>query len=74
MKTKTISVTVQKTVQAEQFEPVVIAVTMEASLEDGDTAKKVKRKLYESASESVHEFMGEELKLWRRKKKASSND
>ena len=67
MKRKTVSVTVQKTVQAAQYEPVTISVTETADLEADDKSKAVKRKLYESASESVHEYMKEELKLWKRK-------
>lgn len=69
MKRKTVSVTVQKTVQAAQFEPLVISVTETADLEADDKASVAKRKLYESASESVHKFMKEELKLWKRKSK-----
>jgi hypothetical protein len=74
MKVTTVTVHVQKTVQAAQFEPVVIGVTLTAELEAGDKVSKVKRKLYESASESVHELMPEEIKLWRRNKKKSSSD
>jgi hypothetical protein len=70
MKVREISVTVQKTVQAVQFEPVVVAVTMTAELEAGDKASKVRAKLYEAASEGVHEHMQEELKLWKRKAKS----
>lgn len=69
MKNKTISVTVTKMVQAAQYEPLTISVTQSAELEAGDKAKECKRKLYEAASSSVHEYMGEELKLWRRKSK-----
>lgn len=74
MKVKTVSATVTKMVQAAQYEPLTISVTVTADLEEGDSAKKAKRKLYESASESVHEFMAEEIKLWRRKKKADSKE
>lgn len=70
MKRKTVSVTVTKTVQAAQFEPVVISVTETADLEDGDKASVAKQKLYESASASVHRFMKEELTLWKRKSKS----
>lgn len=71
MKRKSVSVTVTKTVQAAQFEPVTVSVVEAADLEAGDKASEVKRKLYESASKSLHEFMGEELKLWRRKSKGA---
>lgn len=70
MKTKEITVTVTKMVQAAQYEPLTMSVSVTAELEAGDKAEKVKRKLYESASESVHEFMVEELKLWKRKAKS----
>jgi len=56
-------------VQAASYEPVVISVTEVADLEDGEKASEVKRKLYESASGSLHKFMQEELKLWKRKSK-----
>jgi hypothetical protein len=69
MKRKSITVTVTKTVQAAAFEPVVISVAETAELEDGDKASSVKAKLYASASASVHEYMKEELTLWRRKAK-----
>lgn len=70
MKRKEVSVTVTKTVQAAQFEPVTVSVTETATLEAGDKASTAKDKLYESASESLHKFMKEELKLWRRKSKS----
>lgn len=69
MKRKSVSVSVQKTVQAASYEPVVISVTEVADLEDGEKASEVKRKLYKSASDSLHTFMQEELKLWKRKSK-----
>lgn len=69
MKRKTVTVTVQKTVQATQFEPIVISVTETAELEEGDKASEAKAKLYESASTSLHKFMKEEIKLWKRKSK-----
>lgn len=69
MKRKTVSVTVTKVVQAEQYEPVTVSVSETADLEDGDKASETKRKLYESASKSLHKFMREEIKLWRRKSK-----
>lgn len=69
MKRKSVTVTVAKTVQAGPYEPVVISVAETAELEEGDKASEVKRKLYESASASLHKYMKEELKLWRRAKK-----
>lgn len=69
MKRKSVSVTVSKVVQAAQYEPVTVSITETAELEAGDKAGEAKRKLYESASKSLHEFMKEEIKLWRRKAK-----
>lgn len=66
MKRKTVSVTVTKVVQAQQFEPVTISVTETADVGD-EKPSQVKRELYESASASVHRFMKEELTLWKRK-------
>lgn len=69
MKRKMVSVTLAKTVQASQFEPLVVTYTESAELEEGDKISRVREKLYESASEGLHEIMGKELKRWKRKKK-----
>ncbi len=70
MKRKVVSVTLTKTVQAHQFEPLTVSITESAELEDGDKAGKVRDKLYESASSGLHEIMVKELKLWKRKEKS----
>jgi hypothetical protein len=70
MKRKTLSVTVTKVVQAAQFEPLTVSITEVAELEEGDKVKKVRDRLYESVSDSLHAVMGEELKRWKRKSKS----
>lgn len=69
MKRKVVSVTLTKTVQASQFEPLTVSITESAELEADDKPARVRNKLYESASEGLHEIMVKELKLWKRKKK-----
>lgn len=69
MKRKIVSVTVTKVVQAAQFEPLTVSITESAEIEEGDKVIKVRNRLYESASEGLHEIMGKELKRWKRKSK-----
>lgn len=68
MKRKQVSVTVTKTVQVVQFEPVVVSVTETADVGDADVSE-VKAELYESASKSVRKFMKEEKEKWAKKSK-----
>ena len=70
MKRKSLSVTVTKVVQAAQFEPLTVSITEVAELEEGDKVKKVRARLYESVSDSVHAVMKEELTRWKRKSKS----
>jgi len=69
MKRKTISVTITKTKQVVQFEPLTVTVTEVAELEEGDKASDAKAKLYESVSKSVKQFMEEETTKWKKRAK-----
>lgn len=69
MKRKMVSVTLSKTVQAHQFEPLVVTITESAEVESGEKVREVRDKLYESASVGLHKIMVKELKLWKRKSK-----
>lgn len=64
MKRKSISVTVERTVQAQQFQPCVVRVTETADMPPDMTEAEVKLELYKSASASVKKFMIQELKKW----------
>lgn len=70
MKRKMVQVTLTKTVQASQFEPLTVSITESAELEQGDKVRVVREKLYESASDGLHDIMVKELKLWKRKNKS----
>ena len=58
-----VSVTVAKTVQPRQYEPVRIEVTQTAEIGDMK-ASVVRRELYERTSRAVSTMMREELKRW----------
>lgn len=59
-----ITVMVQKTVQAKQFEPVVVSVSQTYALEEGDDPVAVRAELYNSVSKSVGRMMKHELAKW----------
>jgi hypothetical protein len=60
-----VSVTVSKTIQVVQFEPVRVDVTQTVEILDDDKVSRVRRELYESTSKAVAAMMHEELKRWR---------
>jgi hypothetical protein len=70
MKRRVITVSVTKTIQVVQFEPVVVEVTESAEVESGEKASEVRTALYESASKAVKKFMKEEIESWKRKSKS----
>jgi hypothetical protein len=61
-----ISVTVSKTIQVRNFEPVRVDVTQTAEVLEDDKVSRVRRQLYESTSKAVAAMMREELERWRR--------
>lgn len=69
MKRKSITVTLTKTVQASQFEPLIVTISETAEMGEGDKVSDVREKLYESTSKGLHKVMGEELTRWKRKSK-----
>jgi hypothetical protein len=64
MKTKTISVTVSRTVQIQQFHPSVVSMTETAEIESGDDVRKCKIQLYKACSETVETCMNREIKKY----------
>ncbi len=61
IKRKTISVTVSRTIQVQQFQPSVVTVTETTELGPDDNPEEVKAVLYKSASRSVTKFMNAEI-------------
>lgn len=64
-----VSVTISKTIQVVQFEPVTVAITREAELEKGDDPAEVEAELQESIGKSVKKLMKEERNRWVKKSK-----
>lgn len=60
----TISVTVGKTIQVVQFEPVHVSVTQTYTLTDEDDVTEARADLYNQCGKAVVRFMNNELKRW----------
>lgn len=63
-KRKTVSVTVSRTVQVQQFQPSTVTVAESAEVPEGATASEVKLELYKSATASVTKFMNQEIRKY----------
>lgn len=63
-KTKTISVTVSKTLQVTQFEPIRIEVTQAVTLDPEETPREVRAQLYDECSRAVRTMMKKEIEVW----------
>jgi hypothetical protein len=64
LKRTKVSVTVGRTVQAQQYQPCYVSVTEEADLPPGMDCEEAKLELYKSATKSVVRMMSAELKKW----------
>ncbi len=75
MKIKTIKVSISKTMQAVQFEPVTVTVEHTAELGVDDDVKAVRENLYKRTSASAESFIKQEVLKYRRlhKAKVSAN-
>ena len=67
IKRTSVSVTVSRTVQVRNYTPSTVTVTETAEVGEGQSAQKVKDALYESASDSMQEYMRKEIKKYREK-------
>lgn len=70
MKIRTIKVSVSKTIQAVQFEPVTVTVEHTAELAIGDDVKTVRESLYKRASAATEDYVTREVIKYRRIHKA----
>lgn len=60
-----VAVTVSRTIQVRQFEPVRVDLTQTAEVAEGDNPSDVRRELYEATSKSLRAMMRFELEKWR---------
>ena len=58
---KTITVTVQRTVQIKQYEPVVVIVSETHEVKDGESTREVRNSAYNSVSASVVRYVEHEV-------------
>ena len=58
---KTVTVTVQRTVQIRQFEPVVVIVSETHEVKDGENTREVRNAAYNSVSSSVVKYIEHEV-------------
>ena len=68
----TLTVTVSKTCQVRQFEPVV--VTVSETVEYDDNAAEVRMKTYSNVTKAVTKFMDNEITKWTNKLKQEESD
>lgn len=64
IKRRSVSVTVSRTVQVQNYTPSTVTVTETADVGDNDP-EDVKRELYESASKSMQKYMRAEIKKYK---------
>jgi hypothetical protein len=65
MRIKSVSVTLSRTIQVRNFEPVRVDVTQTAELDPDDSLSRARRELYDSTSKALRTMMSFELKKWR---------
>lgn len=65
MKNRSVTVTVKKLVQIKQYEPVEITVSETVTLEEGEVALEVRKKLYASISSSVVKYINHEIAIYK---------
>jgi hypothetical protein len=58
---KTVTVTIQRTVQIKQYEPVVVIVSETHEVQDGETTRDVRNAAYNSVSASVVRYIDHEV-------------
>lgn len=68
-----VSVTLSRTLQVRQFEPIRVDVTQTAQIGNGENASDVRRELYESTSKALRTMMRAEFKKWA-EEEAESDD
>lgn len=61
----TVTVTLSKTIQVVNFEPLRVDVTQTAEVGPDDNASTVRRELYESTSKALDAMMRFEIKQWK---------
>jgi len=60
-KAKTVTVTVQRTVQIRQFEPVVVIVSETHEVKEGESTREVRNAAYNGISASVVKYVAHEI-------------
>jgi hypothetical protein len=58
---KTVTVTIQRTVQIKQFEPVVVIVSETHEVKEGESTREVRNAAYNGISASVVKYIDHEI-------------
>jgi ABC-type transporter Mla subunit MlaD len=66
LKIKSMTLTIEKTIQVVKFEPVSVRLSQTVDIEEGDARREIRKLLYKDTSNSVNVMMGQELELWRK--------
>lgn len=64
MKRKSLTITVSKTVQVKQYEPVTITLTDIVELESDDDPKDVRNRVYKELTKSLVVYLNHEIKQY----------
>lgn len=66
LKIKSMTLTIEKTIQVVKFEPVSVRLSQTVDIEEGDARREIRKLLYKDTSNAVNVMMGQELELWRK--------
>lgn len=64
-KKRTIKVSISKTTQVVQYEPVTVLIEESVELEADEDPEETRSELYESVSDAVTRYMKKERKKWK---------
>ena len=67
-KAKTVTVTVARTVQLKQFEPVVVTVSEVHEIKEGESTREVRNAAYNGISASVIKYIDHEVETYSKSK------
>lgn len=65
LRVTSVTITLSKTIQVVNFEPIRVDVTQTAEVGPDDNASQVRRALYENTSKALNTMMKFEIEKWR---------